>query len=105
MRRRVRATFLLRCVLLAACIALFAGVVFIAQGTGWVLGTLTVVACFWFVGVEGGVLPLLLEEWAERRAARSGKPVASIWFVDLDAQAERDMKDFHDDTRDNPTIR
>lgn len=103
--RRVRATFLLRCVLLAACIAAFAAVLFLAQSPGWTLSMLVLAAVLWLVGIEGGLLPLALEQLAVRRASRSGTPVSSIWFVDLDAQGPRDMQAFHDDTNDNPTLR
>ena len=103
--RRVRATFLLRCVILAACIALFVGVICLGASTGWTLGTLGFAAVLWFVGIEGGLLPLALEQVVVRRAARSGSPVSSIWFVDLDQQRVREMESFHEDTRDNPTIR
>lgn len=103
--RRVRATFLLRCVLLAACVGLFAGVLFISQSTRWTLFTLPVLVILWFVGIEGGLIPFALEQWAVRRAARSGRPVSSIWFVDLDEQSRQAMQQFHDDTSDNPTIR
>lgn len=103
--RRVRATFLLRCVILAGSVALVACVVSLAQGSGWSLGTLGLLAVLWFVGIEVGVVPLALEQVAVRRAARSGAPVSSIWFVDLDEQRRRDLEHFHDSASDNPTIR
>ena len=103
--RRVRATFLLRCVVLAACVGLFASVLLIGLSAGWTMVTFPLAAILWFVGIERGLLPVALEHMAVRRAARSGKQVSSIWFVDLDEQSRQDMQSFHDDTGDNPTIR
>ncbi len=103
--RRLRATFRLRCVLAAFCIALPACVLILGQSTGWTLGTLALAAILWFVGIEAGLLPLALEYVAVRRAAQSGRPVSSTWFVDLDEQQRKGMQAFHDDTSDNPTIR
>jgi hypothetical protein len=100
--RRVRASFLLRCVILAASVAVFAGVVLLARSTGWSVGTGILVAIVWFVGIEFGALPFAIERAAARRAASSGRPVTSIWFVDLDEQRRRELQAFHDDTEDNP---
>ena len=103
--RRVRATFLLRCVILASCVALLVGVLALGMGTRWAAGALVFAAVLWFVGIEGSLLPLAIEHVAVRRAARSRKRGSSIWFVDLDQESARQMQSFHDDTRDNPTIR
>jgi hypothetical protein len=103
--RRIRATFLLRCVILAACVGLFACVVYSGMGLGWTVGTLVFAAALWFVCIECDLLPLAIECVVVRCAARGGKPVSSIWFVDLDRQRVREMNGFHGDTRDNPTIR
>ena len=103
--RRVRASFLLRCVLLASCVALFACACYLGQGTGWTPGTLVFVVVLWVVGIEGGLLPLALEQMAVKRASKSGRPVSSIWFVDQDEQSRQRMQQLHDDTSNNPTLR
>ena len=103
--RRVRATFLLRCVILVGSVAVFLGVLFLGLGSGWTIVTLMCVATIWVVGIEGDLLPLAIEHVVTRRAARGGKPMSSIWFVDLDRQRSRQTEGFHDDTRGNPTIR
>jgi hypothetical protein len=103
--RRVRATFLLRCLILAGCLALCAAVFSLGIGIGWTAGTVVVAAVIWVVGIEGGLLPLAIERVVARRAARSGTPTSSIWFMDLDQQRRRQAERFQNDTRDNPTIR
>ena len=103
--RRVRAKCLLRCVILASCVAALVGVSYLGMEAGWAISNLVFVAVLWLVGIEGGLLPLAIEYVVVRRAARSGKPVSSIWFVDLDQQRSQAMESFHDDTSDNPTIR
>jgi len=103
--RKVRATFLLRCVILAGCVAAFLGMLFLGMGVGWTVGTLAFAALMWVVGIEVGLLPLAIEYVVVRRRARSGESVSSIWFVNLDRQRQLDAKRFDHDTRDNPTIR
>ena len=103
--RRVRATFLLRCVILLACLLAFGAVLHFGLGTPWAGGVLVVALVTWFVGIELDVLPLAIEHVVVRRAARRGVPARSLWFVDLEQQRARDRARFHDDTSDNPTIR
>jgi threonine/homoserine efflux transporter RhtA len=79
--RRVRATFLLRCVILAACVGLVVVVPELGMAVGWTVGTLVFMAIFWFVGIESSVLPLAIERIAVHRAPRRRKRIASIWFV------------------------
>ncbi|MFK7742518.1 MAG: hypothetical protein AB8H80_19555 [Planctomycetota bacterium] len=107
--RRLRATFLLRCVILAACVASVLAVVQLGLATGWIVATLAIAALLWFVGIEFGLLTLALERAAvrraQRRAAGANGPIKSIWFVDVNAQGESKRKAFVDDTADNPTLR
>lgn len=103
--RRLRATFLLRCVILAWCLLLVVAVLGLGMGTWWTLGALVFGALLWLVGIELGLLPLVLERAMVRHAARGGVRGSSIWFVDLDQEQEQQLRDFHDDSRDNPTIR
>ena len=103
--RRVRASFLLRCVILAACVAAFLTVLWLCATIGWIVGFVVFAVVLWFGVIEIGLLPMLIELIVVRRARRSGKPVDSIWFVDTEANEQRDQEQFFDDTRDNPTIR
>ena len=115
MRRRVRATFLLRCVILGVSLAIFAGVVVLVGALGGTLDwrfVLIFLALYWFVGIDGslvlmntGVLPWAIERIAVRRAERTGRPLSTLWFVDIEQQRRRELERFHEETRDNPTIR
>lgn len=96
---RVRATFFLRCVILAACVAMFVGIVCLGMGMGWTIGTWALALLLSCIGIA-----VLIEHVAVRRAGRS-RTVSSVWFVDLDQERIRERESFHDDTRDNPTIR
>ena len=91
--RRVRATAALRCAIFAVCAA----------------PLLAALACdsgFWFfVGLGALVFEYPFELLAVGLAARSKRPLRSVWFVDLDAQQLRERDEFHESTRDNPTLR
>jgi len=86
-------------------VALFAGVVYVTRSLWWTAGALALLSLVWFIGIEYGLLLGWIEAWLSGRAAHSEKPVDSLWFVDLDAQADRLREEFHEQTRDNPTIR
>ncbi|MFY9341077.1 MAG: hypothetical protein WAT39_01215 [Planctomycetota bacterium] len=103
--RRLRATLLLRGVLLACCVVLLAAVLLLGLSTGWTLGSLALAATVWLLGIEAGVLPLAIEYFAGRRAATNSRSASSIWFVDLAEQERQELRTFHDDTSDNPTVR
>lgn len=103
--RRIRPTFLLRCIVLAACVVLFAALLYVTRSLWWITGTLTLLSLVWFIGIEGGLLLEWIEHLLSGRAAQSEKPVDSLWFVDLDAQADRLREEFYKKSRDNPTIR
>ena len=62
--------------------------------------------CLWFLGVEAGLLPALLEHVLTRRAENdSTGAVNSIWFIDEDEERRTEWDKHEDDTSDNPTIR
>lgn len=103
--RRVRATFLLRCVILAVSVGLVIGIFMLGLSTGWTLSSLVFLVVFWLVGIDLNLLPLAIEHFAVRRAARSGREVSSLWFVDVEAGRKRNFARFHKETEDNPTIR
>lgn len=103
--RRIRATFLLRLVVCLACIALVVGCVLLGASTGWTATAGVIAVAIWLLGVEAGLLVLPLEWRARRSASQHDGPVASVWFVDVDAERRRAHARFEDATRDNPTIR
>lgn len=103
--RRFRATFLLRCVILVACVLPVVGVLYLGMGTTWAVASVTFAVVLWVVGIETDLLPWAIERVVVRRAEWSGARVSSIWFVDLDQQRANERATFHDDTRDNPTLR
>jgi hypothetical protein len=103
--RRVRASFLLRCVLLAAKVAVGLAIVALSWWLGLRLVAIGLVLAVLVVdefALSGGSL---LERLVTRRARRSARPVRSVWFVDLDDQDDRERADFQRLTEDNPTLR
>lgn len=105
MARRLRATFLLRLVSLVLAVLLFAGLLSLNLSLGMRTGGLLALVVLWFLGIEGGLIPLLIERFVTRRAAAASEPVDSIWFVDLDRRAAAERERTAADTRDNPTLR
>jgi hypothetical protein len=103
--RRLRPTFLLRCVIGAVSLLLCGGVVLLMWSWGWTLAAVVVLIVVWFAELELELVSWLIERWLTRRAGAPDALVRSIWFVDRDAEAQRDLERFHDDTADNPTIR
>lgn len=103
--RHLRATFLLRLVVMLGCAALLVAVVLLGASTGWTTTAAVVAVAVWFLGIELGLFVVPLERLARRSATDSGGPVESVWFVDVDEQRRRARARFEDDTRDNPTIR
>lgn len=103
--RRLRATFLLRLVILLGSIALVASTVLVGLTLGWTVAAGIAGILGWFLGVEGGLLPILFEHLATRSADARGQRGSSLWFVDEDHERRRRMQDHFDDTQDNPTIR
>jgi hypothetical protein len=104
--RRVRPTWLLHLVVSVVCLLLTAAVllliVVLGAATGGVITTAVLLLLLSLL-VDFELLPW----WIERAfARRAGPPSAgSIWFVDVDAQRERERQAFHEDTHDNPTVR
>ena len=103
--RRVRASFLLRGITLIGTVGVVVVIVIFSNTLGWNLWSITFVAGFWFLAIELGLLPLMIEFVLTRRAGASKVPITSIWFVDLDLETKRARHDFERATRKNPTIR
>lgn len=103
--RRVRASFLLRCVILAGTVGVLVLLFGFGNSIGWSLWFVVFLAAFWLLAIEIGLLPLLIENILTRRAGASDAPVKSIWFVDLDLENKRKRVDFEQETRKNPTVR
>lgn len=103
--RHLRATFLLRLVVMFGCVALLVAVVLLGASTGWTTTAVVIAAAVWVLGIELGLFVVPLERLARRSATARGGPVESVWFVDVDEQRRRARARFEEETRDNPTIR
>ena len=102
--RRIRPTFLLRCAVLAGSVGIFFLVLKLSTSGTFTGTTILVLIAFWFLGIEGGLLPFLLEHILVRKAERSGG-ADSLWFVDVNRERKREFDAHADATSDNPTIR
>ena len=105
-RRRLRSTFLLKCVVLAASVGIFllVLVLWLCNSMTLTAGVILFLIVFWFLGIEGGLLPFLLEYIIARQARRS-EHAESLWFLDLDEVDRKQAKAHAKATRNNPTIR
>ena len=103
-RRRLRSTFLLKCVVLAASVGIFLLVLWLCSSMTLTAGVILFLIVFWFLGIEGGLLPFLLEYIIARQARRS-EHAESLWFLDLDEVDRKQAKAHSKTTRNNPTIR
>ena len=102
--RKVRPTFLLRCVVLAASVVIFLLVLKLSTSVMITGGAVLFLIAFWFLGIEGDLLPLLLEHILIKKAQRAER-IDSLWFVDVDEERKRAFDDHSKGTSDNPTIR
>ena len=106
MKRRLRASFLLKLVVALVSLGLLLLVLSLLALHPVTLATLAAVGVFWFLAIELNLLPDLLEALLLRRAAKFGRiPGHSIWFVDLEAEAHRERDRLRKQTENNPTIR
>ena len=103
-RRRLRPTFFLRCVNLLLALGIFWIAVTVAAATTFTLTTITILAIAWFIGIEAGVVPLLIESLITKGAEKTGK-TSSLWFYDLDWEHRRERDSFNKDSSGNPTLR
>jgi hypothetical protein len=103
-RRRVRASLLLRIVILGACLALFALAVFAAASGPAKLAILVFLAGFWLLAIELDLLPTLIEHVVVQRASRRERAPRSRWFVDVEAEDRRRTEELREGARDNPAL-
>lgn len=103
--KKIRATFLLRCVVLVASVGLFVASFWLLPSIGLRLGTAVFLLVFWFVGIEADLLPIFLERLLCRRASREQGPVDSLWFVDPDQDQQEEQDAYTRGSSNNPTIR
>lgn len=103
-KRRVRATFLLRLVILGASVGLLLLVFVIATSAPVRLGALALVVALWFLGIETDLLPMLIEHVVTGRASQARGPIHSAWFVDVEAEHQLKMDKLREATRDNPSL-
>jgi len=100
--RRFRPTFLLRCVVLAVSVAIFLLVLNFSTSGTFTKTTIFALIVFWFLAIEAGLLPLIMEHLLVKKAEQS-KRSGSIWFVDIKRKRKVDAQS--DVNSDNPTIR
>ena len=104
-RRRVRATFLLRCVTLAVSLGLFFLVFAVLSTPVLTVSTFLILCAVWLLGIECDLLPILLERLLLRRAERTEGSTSSIWFVDVAGLGRTELQSHGRSSSDNPTIR
>jgi len=103
--KEIRATFLLRCVVLAASVCLFVASFWLLNSVGLRLGTAVFLLVFWFVGIEADLLPAVLAWLLCRRAAREQGPLNNLWFVDREREKQAELDEHTRGSSNNPTIR
>ena len=69
------------------------------------MGTLVFLILFWFLGIEGGLLPEFLERLLCRRVAQQKGHMDNLWFVDLDEEKQEELDEHNRGSSNNPTIR
>ena len=104
MKRRVRPTFLLRLATLIASVAVWALVAVVATSVPLKAFTFIALAVAWLVGVELGVLALLLERAGARAYDEAKAPINSLWFVDADKEDRRERERLREATSGNPSL-
>ena len=105
MNRRLQATLLLRCAVAAVCIALPVAVVLLGLGSGWAIGAFVGSALLWFAGLETGLLPRAIGQVTAQRAETDGLSTPSIWYIDIDAERQAGLRDFHGNAAGDPPTR
>jgi hypothetical protein len=76
----------------------------VAAATTLTLATITTLAIVWFIGIEAGVVPLLIESLLTKGAEEIGMK-SSLWFYDRDRERKRACDSFNKDSSENPTLR
>jgi hypothetical protein len=102
--RRLRATFLLRTVILVFCVGIFVAGFFLLASTPLTLAAVVFLVVFWFVGIELGILPMLIEHYATKAAGEDAHRGPSLWFVDLAAKERERVERLREGTKENPSL-
>ncbi len=105
MKRTLRPTFLLRCIVLMAIIALVALIAKFASSLHIPMVLFVTLIGIWFIGIEMGVMPTMLEKFLARKAEALENSANSLCFVDLEKERLRDMNEHKKTSSGNPTIR
>jgi hypothetical protein len=104
-RRRYKPTFLLKCVVFVFVIGTGFGAFAIASAAGSGLPLL--------IAFGTGAILILLSDliiWGvialmTRHAEHSSEQSSPLWFTDTEEAKRHDAERFHEDTKDNPTLR
>jgi hypothetical protein len=104
-RRHYRPAFLLQCVVFAFVIGLaFAAfeVARLAQSSSALLIAVSVGGVLFLLSdlIVGGIVAVLT-----RQARKAGEESSAFWRVDSEASRQLEVERFHEDTKDNPTLR
>ena len=104
-RRRYKPTFLLQCMVFVFVIGAGFGAFALASMAGSGLPLL--------IALGTGAILILLSDliiWGivavmTRHAVHDRERSSPLWFVDVEETKRQEAERFHDDTRDNPTLR
>jgi hypothetical protein len=91
-------------VVLAASVGIFFLLIEVSLPTPITTATVVGLIVFWFLGIEFGLLPLLLECLITKNAKRAGR-FGRIWFVDTEEEQKRTFDAHIEASKDNPTFR
>lgn len=104
-QKKYKPTFLLRATLLIGPAILFALVFLVTASVKLTLVGLLVFYLIWTLGLETGLLFLVLEPIIVRKADRSGVPGNSLWLKPVKARSSTEQDDPADNPADNPAAR
>ena len=104
-RSRYKPTLLLRCVVFLTVVAAGFGAFALASAAGGgrlLLFALGLGAIFILLSDE---ISLGIVAWMVRRAERNREQSSPLWFIDVEQTKRQEAERFHEDTKDNPTLR
>jgi hypothetical protein len=104
-RQRYKPTFLLRCVVFIFVIGVGFGVFALAKAAGCGILQLIVLGASPIFILLSDLISWWIVALMTRNAERNDEQSSPFWFVDSKQTKQRDAERFHEDTKDNPTLR